>query len=111
MQSTNARRRELYGLLGDLPERSRPVGAEAIGEEAREGYVLERLVLDLNGVEAVPAYFVRLKGVEGPRPTVLYNHAHGYDYALGKEELVRGRDDDPQRLPGSLRGPCSRSPL
>ncbi len=92
MELGEARRRELYGLLGDLPERERAIGAEAIGEEEREGYVLERLVLDLNGVEAVPAYFVRPTGAEGPRPTVLYHHAHGYDYALGKDELLRGRD-------------------
>jgi hypothetical protein len=92
MEAREARRRELYGLLGDLPERSRAVGAEVIGEEEREGYVLERLVLDLIGVEAAPAYFVRPRGAEGPQATVLYHHAHGYDYALGKEELVRGRD-------------------
>ncbi len=92
MDEGEARRQELYGLLGDLPERWREIGAEIIGEEEAAGYALERLTLDLNGMEAVPAYFARPKGAEGPRPTVLYNHAHGYDYALGKDELTRGRD-------------------
>jgi hypothetical protein len=56
---TEHRRQELYELLGDLPERSRTIGAETVGQEARGGYHLERLLLDLNGREPVPAYFVR----------------------------------------------------
>jgi hypothetical protein len=30
---------------------------------------------------------------QGPFPTVLYNHAHGGDYRLGKDELLRGRKE------------------
>ncbi len=86
-----ARRRELYDLLGDLPDRDRPVAAVKVAEEEREGYVLEKLVLDLNGVEPVPAYFVRPLDARGPCPVVLYNHAHGGDYVLGKDELLMGR--------------------
>jgi hypothetical protein len=86
------RRRELYALLGDLPQRDRPISASKVSEERRGGYVLERLVLDLNGLEPVPACFVRPAEGDGPRPAVLYDHAHGGDYALGKEELIRGRD-------------------
>ncbi|MCZ6681534.1 MAG: hypothetical protein O7E52_30340 [Candidatus Poribacteria bacterium] len=54
-----ARRKELYGLLGALPNRHRSITADKVCEEEREGYVLEKLVLDLNGVEDVPAFFVR----------------------------------------------------
>lgn len=86
-----ARRRELYGLLGELPERTRPVSARKVLEEERGPYVLEKLVLDLNGIEPVPAYFVRPTGAVERRPAVLYNHAHGGDYELGKDELLRGR--------------------
>jgi len=112
----------LYGLLGDLPDRDRPIGVKTLSEEQREGYVLERLELDLNGVAPVPAYFVkplagagsgtvpgaapRLEGdgagQSGPEgagleqtrlayPTVLYNHAHGGNYELGKDELIAER--------------------
>lgn len=87
----DARRRTLYGLLGDLPDRSSPVKAVKISEEVRETYVLEKLVLDLNGVETVPAYFVRPLDARGRLPVVLYNHAHGGDYVLGKDELLVGR--------------------
>ena len=87
----DARRRELYGLLGDLPERERRISVTTVAREARELYVLEKLVLDLNGLEAVPAYFVRPRDGNGPFPAVLYNHAHGGAYELGKDELVIGR--------------------
>lgn len=83
---------ELYGLLGDLPPRSRPLGVEVIGREERSGYRVEKLVLDLNGAEPVPAYFVRPANTSGALPAVLYNHAHGVDYVLGKDELLRGRE-------------------
>ena len=84
------RRQQLYGLLGDLPDRDRPISAEKIGEEQCEAYVLEKLVLDLNGIEAVPAYFVYPHTLEGPLPVILYNHAHGGEYELGKDELILG---------------------
>ena len=88
-----ARRRELYALLGDLPDRVRPVEAHKVLEERREKYVLEKLVLELNGIEHVPAYFVRpLEAKPGQKlPTVLYNHAHGGDYKTGKDELLEHR--------------------
>jgi acetyl esterase/lipase len=85
------RRTELYKLLGELPERQRKTSAETLSREERTGYVLEKLRLDLNGVEAVPAYFVRPKDASGRRPVILYNHAHGGDYKLGKDELLAGR--------------------
>lgn len=91
MSSDDARREELYALLGDLPERDRPISAEKVSEEERETYILERLVLDLNGIERVPAYFVRPKETDGPVPVVLYNHAHGGAYEIAKEELISGR--------------------
>jgi len=62
-----------------------------VAEEDREGYILERLLLDLNGIEPVPAYFVRPRSPTGRLPVVLYHHAHGGDYVLGKDELLTGR--------------------
>src|SRR5919108_5417902 len=50
------RRAELYGLLGALPDRKRPIHAKKRGEEERDGYLLETWDLDLNGIEPVPAY-------------------------------------------------------
>ena len=62
------RRGELYGLMGDLPGRDRPISATTVDVEERGGYTLERLVLDLNGLEPVPAYFTRPTAARGLRP-------------------------------------------
>lgn len=86
-----ARRQALYRLLGDLPDRDRPISAEVLRSEERDGYRLETLVLDLNGIEQVPAYLALPLDAEAPAPAVLYNHAHGGRYDLGKEEFVAGR--------------------
>jgi dienelactone hydrolase len=86
------KRELLWSLLGDLPDRNRPVSCRAVDSCTRNGYRLETLVLDLNGFEDVPAYFVKPLNAAGPLPAVLYNHAHGGDYVLGKDELLRGRD-------------------
>ena len=91
VDTASARRKELYDLLGDLPDRQRPITAAAVAIEETDEYVLEKLLLDLNGVEQVPAYFVRPQGADRPLATALYNHAHGGDYVLGKDELLCGR--------------------
>jgi dienelactone hydrolase len=89
----NKRRKELYGLLGELPPRERPVHATLLERSERDGYVLEKLLLDLNGSQLVPAYFVKPRNATGRSPCLLYNHAHGGDYQLGKEELLLGRKE------------------
>ena len=91
MSSPARRRRELYALLGDLPDRRRPIAGRKDGEETRDGYVLERWTLDLNGVEPVPAYVARPAAVSGRVPAVLFNHSHGGGYTIGKKEFVEGR--------------------
>lgn len=84
-------RQRLYSLLGDLPDRHRSISAQFIDREGHNGYRLEKLLLDLNGIEPVPAYFVRPLEGKGPFPAILYNHAHGGEYEIGKEELITGR--------------------
>jgi dienelactone hydrolase len=91
MRDAASRRNELYSLMGDLPSRTRGISAKVVGTEEHPGYVVEKLVLDLNGLEPVPAYFARPKNLKGAAPTVLYHHAHGGDYKLGKDEFLKGR--------------------
>lgn len=90
-----ADRGALLALLGDLPERGAPITCSRMGVEERPGYTLEHLVLDVGGLERVPAYFTRPTAAVGRRPLVLYHHAHGNDFALGKDELLRGRKELP----------------
>lgn len=89
MHGPEARRRELYSLLGDLPPRDRPVSARTLAREDLGYGRLERLELDLNGIEPVPALFLH-PGTPGPWPVVLYNHSHGGRYHVGKDELLVG---------------------
>ena len=63
---TETRRAELYALLGELPERTRPIAVTRLAEVECRGYVLETLVLDLNGIEHVPAIFTRPLGSPPP---------------------------------------------
>jgi hypothetical protein len=88
MKRPVARRRELYALLGDLPPRGGKIAARKVAEERRENYVLEKLLLDLNGLEPVPAYFTRPLEAKAPGPAVLFNHSHGGKYDMGKRELL-----------------------
>ncbi len=88
----NAEREKLRSLLGDLPGRNRPIGARRISESEKVSYTLETLMLDLNGIEEVPAYFTRPRNSEPPWPVVLYNHAHGGQYEIGKEEFIHPRE-------------------
>lgn len=81
-------RAKLYSLLGDLPERTAPITSQKIAEEKHGNFILEKLLLDLNGIEQVPAYFVKPTEHEGKLPLILFNHSHGGLYTQGKDELV-----------------------
>ena len=85
------RRARLYALLGDLPDRQRPIGATKRGETERDGYVLESWVFDLNGLEPVPAFLARPRGATGRIPAIVFDHSHGGGYDIGKKEFVEGR--------------------
>lgn len=89
-----AQRALLRSLLGELPDPHRPglrILAEQRGEEARDGYVLESWVLDLNGLEPVPAVLARPARLAAPAAALLFNHSHGGGYDVGKRELLEGR--------------------
>src|SRR5438067_13022480 len=84
------RRKELWELLGDLPWEHKPGPAKLVSKEEHEDYTLERLVLDLNGVEPAPALLLIPRKRQTPAPGLLYIHWHGGMYDLGKEMLVKG---------------------
>ncbi|MEF2964945.1 prolyl oligopeptidase family serine peptidase [Paenibacillus sp. M1] len=81
-------REKLLSLLGDLPLEG-PISAKLLKSEERDGYLLETLVLDLNGIEPVPAFFAKPREGVGPFPLVIFNHSHGGNYANGRNELIR----------------------
>jgi dienelactone hydrolase len=93
------RRKELWGLLGDLPWQHRPGPAKLLHTEKHDGYTLERLLLDLNGEEPVPALLLVPDKRQTPAPGLLYIHWHAGMYELGKEQLLRGVAVQPAYAP------------
>jgi len=81
------RREELYNLLGDLPNRQATVYSKLISKQEKGNLVIESLVLSLNEVEPVPAYFIYPKNANSKNPVILFNHSHGGNYDVGKEEV------------------------
>lgn len=79
----------LKSLLGDLPSES-PNSAELLRSEEFDGFRLETFLLDLNGIEKVPAYVAIPLDTKGPFPLVLFNHSHGGNYTNGRNEFIRG---------------------
>jgi len=90
-RDAQGRRALLYSLLGDLPDRQRPITARKRDERNADGYVLETWELDLNGLETVPAHLARPAPLAGRAPAVLFNHSHGGGYDIGKREFLEGR--------------------
>ncbi len=91
--SKEKQREELYLLLGKLPDRHRPISVKVVSREETDEMVVEKLLLDLNGIEAVPAYFTKPKNSSGKVPVVLFNHSHFGEYAVGKNEFMLGRKE------------------
>ena len=92
-------RKELWGLLGDLPWDHKPAPPKLIKTERHDGYTLERLVLDLNGIEPVPAILLIPEKRRERAPGLLYIHWHGGMYDLGKEQLLAGVKAQPAYAP------------
>lgn len=79
----------LEELLGDLPQ-DQPITVELLQRQEQDGYILESLMLNLNGIEGVPAYVALPMVGEGPFPLVVFNHSHGGNYTHGRKELILG---------------------
>jgi len=94
-----SRRGELWGLLGDLPWQHKPSPPRVVSTEKRENYTLQRLVLDLNGIEPVPALLLIPDRRQHPAPGLLFVHWHAGMYDLGKEQLLEGVKVQPAYAP------------
>lgn len=93
------RREDLWSLLGDLPWRHEPTEPKVVSREDHGTYVLERLVLDLNGIEPVPALLMIPKKRQEKAPGMLFIHWHAGQYYLGKEQLLKGTSVQPAYAP------------
>jgi dienelactone hydrolase len=91
--SKKKQRTALYRLLGKLPDRNRPISVQVISREETDEMIIEKLLLDINGLELVPAYFTKPKNSTGKVPVVLFNHSHFGQYQVGKNEFLYGRKE------------------
>ena len=93
------RRWELWSLLGDLPWDHKPAAPRVVRTEKHDGYTLQRLILDLNGIEPVPALLLIPDRRRERAPGLLFIHWHAGQYDLGKEQLLRGTEVQPAYAP------------
>ena len=93
------RRWELWNLLGDLPWDHQPAPPHLVRREKHDGYTLERLTLDLNGIEPVPALLLIPDRKPARAPGLLFIHWHAGQYDLGKEQLLQGTSVQPAYAP------------
>jgi dienelactone hydrolase len=89
------RRQALWSLLGDLPWQHEPGAPKLVRREDHGNYTIERLVLDLNGLEPVPAILLIPKRRKPRAPGLLFIHWHAGMYDLGKEQLLQGTKVQP----------------
>lgn len=88
--ATASRRDDLWALLGPRPRRASGVGGEQLARDENTHAVVEHWRLHLNAEQPVPALLLRPRGVT-PCGVVLYCHAHGNRFEIGKDELLVGR--------------------
>jgi pimeloyl-ACP methyl ester carboxylesterase len=88
--ATAQRRHDLWRLLGPRPWRDEGVEGECLDSFSGDAMHVERWRLDLNREQPVPAMLLRPQ-VASPRGLVLYCHAHGNRFEIGKDELLAGR--------------------
>lgn len=81
----------LLDHLAYRPE-AKPVGAELLGRESREGFTLERLRLDATSSYPIPARLL-LPDRPGRRPAIVALHCHSARYTWGHEKLISHPDD------------------
>ncbi len=89
-QGRAALRAKLWSLLGDMPPAFTPTATPA-GSEKRNGYTLEKFTFDNRAGATVYGYALvpdASPNAPAKRPAILYNHFHGGQYKLGKDEMI-----------------------
>lgn len=70
-------RETLQHLLGDIPPRPKQLNVQTISREKRNGYILEKFLID-NGIDSwIPGYLAIPTNVKGKVPVVVALHGHG----------------------------------
>ena len=81
----------LKALLGSWRDSRGPISAVVTGSTVANGVVIEDLSLKSDDDTLIPALLCRPQSTGSRQPAVLYAHAHGHNYGIGRRELVDGR--------------------
>ncbi|MBF9050164.1 prolyl oligopeptidase family serine peptidase [Roseobacter sp. HKCCD9010] len=82
---------QIHALLGNQIGTSEIVEATRLARADLGGWHLDDLQLTTTAGEVIPAYFLHPPEGAAPVRAVLYCHAHGNTYTIGREELIAGR--------------------
>lgn len=81
----------IRALLGGELGAVRLGDPEARARSAEDGWLTEDLSFPTSLGEDIPGYFLRPEVTAVPVPAILYCHAHGARYDIGRAELFEGR--------------------
>lgn len=84
-------RAQIAGLLGPGFPGQGFASVTVLGSSECHGWVVEDLLFTDANREKIPAFFLRPPEGKGPVPALVYCHAHGNRYTMGRDELVAGR--------------------
>lgn len=86
-------RQKVYDLLQNLPPAPTSYDMTVVAEEQREGYVAQRIELNLSAFYRIPAYLLLPDGAKTSTthnyPAVVLLHDHGAKFTIGKEKMIR----------------------
>ncbi|MDP7001514.1 MAG: hypothetical protein QGH90_06390, partial [Candidatus Poseidoniaceae archaeon] len=93
MRDSTELRDLLWQLLGHIPDAGGEPTGTLIETITHSGFRQEEWILKLNGEQDVPATLLIPAGVNSasPAPAMVYNHAHGSRYHIGRKEILEGR--------------------
>lgn len=81
-------RAQLLDCMSPAPPAADDYDVEVLEVEQREGYVAQKIMLNLSAWSRVTAYLLVPDG-GGRHPAVLLLHDHGAHFTIGKEKMVR----------------------
>lgn len=90
-QNRNQIRETLFHLLGDIPPKPSIPTANWVIETEEKHYTRQDFVLEHSTDYPIPATLLLPKHFKPPYPAILYLHAHGGRYELGKTEVFHPR--------------------
>jgi len=66
----------LNKLLGDIPPRPKQLNVRTLSREERDGYILEKFIIDNEVDSWIPGYLAIPAGVKGKVPVIVGLHGH-----------------------------------